>query len=205
MDSQKPRQVLLRITLIMLVAILGLSLDQAIGTATAAGANDKTGGADVISLEIGKAKLVRLSVTPHLVMLGNPAVADVVVEDNGQLFLLGREPGETNMLIINRSGKVIMSSAVVVGPMNKRRVTIDNGPDTFTLSCNPRCVPVATPEGSGATTAATTAAAGAAAIPGNQAAIPAATQDGGSEAGAGDPANIANALSNLLGSLPSAQ
>jgi len=205
MDSQKPRQGLLRISLIMLVAILGISLDKAVGTAMAAGTDDKSGGADVISLEIGKATLIKLSVTPHLVMLGNPAVADVVVEDSGQLFLLGREPGETNMLIINRSGKVIMSSAVVVGPMIKRRVTIDNGPDTFTLSCNPRCVPVATPEGSGATTAATTAAAGAAAIPGSQAALPATTQTGGSEPATGDPANIANALSNLLGSLPAAE
>ena len=148
---------------------------------------------DVIALEIGKAKLIRLPATPNVVMLGNPAVADVVMEDNGLLFLLGREPGETNLMILNRGGKVILSSAVVVGPMDKRRVTVDRGPQTFTLSCNPRCVPVATPKGSGATTAAT----------GGNTAVAAGPDNGDPAAGGSDAASdIANALGSLLGQNP---
>jgi len=91
------------------------------------------------------------------------------------------------MLILDDTGKVVISAAIVVGPMKKRRVTVDRGPQAFTLSCNPRCVPVATPQGSGATTA---AAAGAASAGGEEA----------EQAAAGDPAaEIANALSGLLG------
>ncbi|MDP6344600.1 MAG: pilus assembly protein N-terminal domain-containing protein [Alphaproteobacteria bacterium] len=107
-----------------------------------------------LTVEVGKARILRLSADPDIVMLGNPAVADVVVEDDRLLFLLGREPGETNLYVLNDEGKVILSRVVVVGPVLKRRVTVDRGPQTFTLSCNPRCVPVATPQGAGATTAA---------------------------------------------------
>ena len=86
---------------------------------------------------------------------------------------------------LNKAGTVIMSSAIVVEPVKNRRVTVDRGPETFTLSCNPRCSAVATPRGSGATTAA---------------AAPAATAAGGRTAGNDtDTADLASALSGLLG------
>jgi Flp pilus assembly secretin CpaC len=112
---------------------------------------------EVITVEIGKALLVQLSATPKVVMLGNPNIADVAMEDNGLLFLLGKEPGETNLMILDDKGEVLISSPVIVAPGQKRHVTIDRGRERFTLSCNPRCVPVATPNGTGAAT--TTAAA----------------------------------------------
>ena len=140
-------------------------------------------------MEIGKARIVRLPGPPDVIMLGNPAVADVVVE--GRLYLLDREPGETNLLILNKAGTVILSAAIVVEPVRNRRVTVDRGPQSFTLSCNPRCSPVATPQGTGATTVAA-----------------APTGDGASASGgpgeqtAGDGAatnDLASALSGLLG------
>ena len=151
----------------------------------------KDGAANVIALEVGKAQLIRLSATPNVIMLGNPTVADVVVEDDGLLFLLGQEPGETNMIILDQAGKVIISAAIVVGPMKKRRVTVDRGQETFTLSCNPRCVPVATPQGTGATTATATATAtDAESASGSESTEQTATDD--------QTADIASALSGLL-------
>ena len=171
--------------LIIVLAALGFAAGKADAAETAA--TDSAGAAEVITVEIGKAQLIELSATPDVIMLGDPTVADVVVEDNGMLFLLGREPGETNMLILDRAGKVVVSAAIVIGPMKKRRVTVDRGPESFTLSCNPRCVPVATPQGSGATTAATAGAA-------------ATGEEETEQEAAGDPAaEIASALSGLLG------
>ncbi len=164
-----------------------------IGKAEAADTVKTAETSDAIALEIGKARLIRLTATPDVVMLGNPAVADVVLEDNGLLFLLGREPGETNLLILNKAGKVILSSSVIVVPLSKRRVTIDRGPEVFTLSCDPRCVPVATPQGSGATTAAAPAA------------TSGPTQPGENGSGGADPAAIANAASGLTGSQPASK
>jgi len=142
-------------------------------------------------VEIGKARIVRLPEPPDVIMLGNPTVADVVVEGEGRLFLLGREPGETNLLILNKAGTVILSAAIVVEPIRNRRVTVDRGPQSFTLSCNPRRSPMATPQGTGATTAP-------AAPTGDGASAP----SGPVEQTAGDGAatnDLASALSGLLG------
>jgi Flp pilus assembly secretin CpaC len=203
MVSQKSRHGLLLVPLIILVALLGAlwgaPSSSFIGNAKAAEAAKKDEAGDTIALEIGKAQLIRLTATPDVVMLGNPAVAEVVVEDNGLLFLLGQEPGETNLLILDDAGKILLSSSVVVVPLSKRRVTVDRGPEVFTLSCSPRCVPVATPQGTGATTAAAAAADTAAAgAPGQP--VDAAT--GGGAAGGMDAAAIASALSGLMGSTP---
>ncbi len=202
MGNQESGRGLLLVSLLIFVNLLAASPSHLIGLAVAADATQKAKADDTIDLQVGKAQLVRLSVTPDVVMVGNPAIADVVVEDNGLLFLLGQEPGETNLLVLNKAGKVILSSPVVVGPLTERRVTVDRGPEVFTLSCNPRCVPVATPEGTGATTA---AAAPGAAAPGGQAVA----QDagGGADGGPGgaNAADIANALSGLVGNLPASQ
>ena len=159
----------------------------------------------VVNVEIGKAKMLELKSPPDVVVLGNPLVADIVVEGNGALFLLGREPGETNLTILDEEGKVLLNTAVVVGPVKKRRVTVDRGPQSFTLSCNPRCSPVATPQGTGATTAVAAQGAGGEApaegAGGGQA-------QGGQAAPAGGAPNnavLANALSGLMGNQPSSQ
>lgn len=197
MGNQESRCGLLLVSLLMFVILLAASPAHLVGLAVAADATQKAKADDTIDLQVGKAQLLRLSVTPDVVMVGNPAIADVVVEDNGLLFLLGQEPGETNLLVLNKAGEVILSSSVVVGPLSERRVTVDRGPEVFTLSCNPRCVPVATPEGTGATTAA--------AAPGGQAVAQDAS--GGADGGPGgaDAAEIANALSGLVGNLPPSQ
>ena len=174
---------------LIVLAALGCIVGKADAAETTTSETRKDGAANVIALEVGKAQLVRLSATPNVIMLGNPAVADVVVEDDGLLFLLGQEPGETNMLVLDQAGKVIISAAVVVGPMKKRRVTVDRGQETFTLSCNPRCVPVATPQGTGATTATATATVADSAN-GGESAEQATTDD--------QTADIASALSGLL-------
>lgn len=191
MNSRKSHHGPLLAPLIILAALIGAFMVNAPGTAKAAGADEGTKAEEAISVEIGKAKEVHLSKSPDVIILGNPAIADVVVEDNGQIFLLGREPGETNMMIFDKAGRTILSAAVVVGPIKKRRVTIDRGPESFTLSCNPRCVPVANPQGTGAVPATT---------PGEQAGA-----QEGSEAGGINPADLASALSGLLGNQPAPQ
>ena len=131
------------------LVIVALSLGGVLGATTG-----RIEATEVITVEIGKAMLVQLSTTPKVVMLGNPNIADVVMQDNGLPFLLGKEPGETNLMILSGKGEVLISSPVIVAPAQKRHVTIDRGQEIFTLSCNPRCVPVATPNGTGATPAA---------------------------------------------------
>ena len=79
MNNHRSRRKLSLVPLIIVVTALFAILGNVIGDAEAA---------SVIDLEIGKAKLIRLRGEPDVVILGNPAVADVVIEDGKQLFLL---------------------------------------------------------------------------------------------------------------------
>ena len=71
---------------------------------------------------------------------------------------------ETNLLVLDRRGDEIVRYDVVVAPEFDRHVTINRGTASpATMSCDPRCVGVASPDTGGDTTAAPISAPSAAA------------------------------------------
>lgn len=108
------------------------------------------GAAEPLSVEVGKSRLMSLTQQPTVVMVGDPSVADVVIEEGGRLFLLGLEPGETNLHILDGDGGTMMNLRLVVTPASGGHVSLHRGVEEATLSCNPRCAGVRTPEGTGA-------------------------------------------------------
>lgn len=106
--------------------------------------------AEIFTVEIGKSKLVRLpdNQQPAVVFVGNPAIADVVIERSGVVFVLGREPGETDMWILDDHGNALMHRPLVVTALSSRQISVFRGADEEqTLACNPRCSTVVTPVG----------------------------------------------------------
>ena len=110
---------------------------------------------DAIAVEVGKSRLLRLKEDQKaaVVFVGNPSVADVVLERQGVLFVLGRQPGETDVWILDDDGKELMHRPLVVTAVTSRHVTIHRGGPQIgqeqTLSCGPRCTNVVTPRGTG--------------------------------------------------------
>lgn len=109
-----------------------------------------------ISVEVGKSKVLHLKdeQKPGVVFVGNPAIADVIVERAGVLFVLGRQPGETDVWILDDDGHALMHRPLVVTAITARHVTVQRGAGAGTgqqqtLSCNPRCTDVVTPRGTG--------------------------------------------------------
>ena len=100
---------------------------------------------EALSVQVGKATKLTLSEQPNIVVVGNPTVADVIVENAGMIFLMGLMPGETNLIVLDRNGNELISSPVVVTPTDARTVTVNRDVDEATLSCNPRCAGVPTP------------------------------------------------------------
>lgn len=104
-----------------------------------------------ISVEVGKSKLVRLKEDqqPAVVFVGNPFVADVIIERGGVIFVLGREPGETDVWILDDEGKALLHRPLVVTALASRQVTLSRGGtgQEQTYACNPRCSLVETPVG----------------------------------------------------------
>ena len=74
--------------------------------------------ANPISVEVGKSRVMHISGDAAVVMIGEPTIADVIVERNGLLFLLGRQTGETNLFILDHEGKTVLSTNVVVTPIS---------------------------------------------------------------------------------------
>ena len=101
---------------------------------------------------IHQATLLRLQQAAEVVMIANPTIADVVIESPRMIFILGLEPGETSLHILDGQGNEIHQSAVVVVPTAERTVTVyrANNLEEATYSCAPRCAAVGTAVGEGA-------------------------------------------------------
>lgn len=139
---------------------------------------------ETIAVEVGKSTLLKVTKQPSVVMVGNPAIADIVIETSGVMFLIGLEPGETNLYMLDDRGNSILTANILVSPKLDRHVTVHRGVAESTLSCNPRCAIVRTPasrgSGGGSTSIARSDSGGAPA-PAPQAAAGQATPGGGGD------------------------
>jgi len=102
-------------------------------------------GAEPIRVTIDKYELVRLKADVATVLIANPIIADVAVEKSRLIFLIGRSPGETNLVLLDQAGREIMNTPIVVVPNLEREVTLHRGATESTFSCAPRCAPIPNP------------------------------------------------------------
>ncbi len=118
-------------------------------TAMAAGAAIvmSTGAmAETFNVRLDKAEILRLDEPASIVIVGNPSIADVTVENPNMLFLTGLAAGETNLIILDDNGEEILEYDLVVTSEIARQVTVHRNVDLLTtFSCKPRCIEVANP------------------------------------------------------------
>ncbi len=100
-----------------------------------------------LKVSVNEAEILRLDQPASIVLVANPTIADVAIETAQLLFLLGRRPGETSLIILDDQGQEFLSMPIVVTPQIKRHVTIQRGLGrAATYSCDPRCLSVPNPE-----------------------------------------------------------
>ncbi|MGF1462541.1 MAG: pilus assembly protein N-terminal domain-containing protein [Maricaulaceae bacterium] len=97
------------------------------------------GWADPVSIHVDHASVVRLAQPATGVVLGNPSIAGVSVQDSKTLVVTGRSPGQTNLLVLNDSGAVMLSKPITVTYADTSLVTLSRGPDRRSFLCNPDC------------------------------------------------------------------
>jgi pilus assembly protein CpaC len=73
-------------------------------------------GADYFELPLNKTRPIELDRAVRDVIIGNPDVADVVVRAPGQVYLIGRSVGETNVFLVDANGNLVRKLDVVVNP-----------------------------------------------------------------------------------------
>ena len=85
-------------------------------TLTSAEAPLTTAADQVVRLPLNKTLQLQLPNAVRDVIVGNQDIADVIVRSPTQLFLLGRKVGDTNVFLLDSSGKVILQFEINVHP-----------------------------------------------------------------------------------------
>ncbi len=73
------------------------------------------------------------------VIIGNPAIADVSVQDASNLLLYGKAPGMTNIYIMDAEGGVIENMIVRVRTNATDMLTVHKGSLRTTYNCTTNC------------------------------------------------------------------
>lgn len=110
----------------------------AIGSAMPATASEET---TLVSVNANMARVLRLSAPAATVIIGNPAVADVTIQDPQTLVLTGKSYGRTNMIILDNRGDPIADTVVEVTQLVSDTVTVFMGSQRTSLACTPVCQP----------------------------------------------------------------
>ncbi len=96
---------------------------------------------ETITLMLDRATIIRAPEKTSMVVIGNPAIADVAVQKNGIMVLTGKSYGETNLLALDDQGKLVSESWLRVQALNRNSVVVYRAGEPETYSCTPQCQP----------------------------------------------------------------
>jgi len=94
-----------------------------------------------IAVSIDQATILKLPERAATVVIGDPLIADMTVQSGGIGILTGKGYGETNIVVMDRSGAVLMEKTVEVKSPNDKVVMVFRGVTRQTYSCTPDCSP----------------------------------------------------------------
>ncbi|MGN6684413.1 MAG: pilus assembly protein N-terminal domain-containing protein [Devosia sp.] len=97
-----------------------------------------------ISVKVNMARILRISAPAATVIIGNPGVADVTIQDPQTLVLTGKSYGSTNLIVLDSSGNPVADTMVSVVQATADTITVYNGQARTTLACDPICQPTIT-------------------------------------------------------------
>ena len=98
--------------------------------------------ADTVTVHVDQAQLLKLPDGVATVVIGNPLIADATLQSGGILIVTGKGYGATNLMALDRNGRVIVSKSVrVLGPSDSNLVVVYKGDARESYSCAPQCQP----------------------------------------------------------------
>jgi Flp pilus assembly secretin CpaC len=97
------------------------------------------GRAGTLDVVLDEARIVKLPDRVATIVVGNPAVADISVQPGGIMVLTGRGYGQTNVVVLDRSGRTLLEEEVRVRGPDDNMVVVYRGVDRESYSCAPKC------------------------------------------------------------------
>jgi hypothetical protein len=94
--------------------------------------------AEPIFVQLDQAKLMQVPERAATVVVGNPLIADLSIQPGGLAVITGKGYGETNFIVLDRAGVVLLEKTVQV-QVPKDIVVVYRNVDRETYSCTPDC------------------------------------------------------------------
>jgi len=98
-----------------------------------------TAKAEQVWLTMDHVRPYKLENAAQNIIVGNPAIADVTVQDANNILLFGKAPGVTNIVITDESGATIKNMTVSVRSNTDNMLTFYRGPSRSTYNCTKNC------------------------------------------------------------------
>jgi Pilus formation protein N terminal region len=94
---------------------------------------------DTVTVSVDQAKLVKLPGGVATIVVGNPLIADVTLQNGGVIVVTGKGYGATNFIAMDRSGGILVDRLIQVQGPTDELVTVYRGTERETYSCMPIC------------------------------------------------------------------
>jgi hypothetical protein len=95
---------------------------------------------DTVNVGVDQAVVMKLPQLVATIVIGNPLIADAALQSGGILVITGKGYGTTNMMALDRTGRVVMDKTVEVrGAPGNDLVVMYKGVERETYSCAPDC------------------------------------------------------------------
>lgn len=97
--------------------------------------------ADNVTVNVDEARIMKLPERVATIVIGNPLIADATLQSGGILVVTGKGFGATNLLALDRSGRVVMDKIVQVlgAATSSDLVIVFKGVERESYSCAPDC------------------------------------------------------------------
>jgi Flp pilus assembly secretin CpaC len=94
-----------------------------------------------IAVSIDQATILKLPERAATVVIGDPLIADLSLQPGGLAVVTGKGYGETNVVVMDHSGAVLMEKMIEVKGPDGPVVVVYRGATRQTYSCTPDCSP----------------------------------------------------------------
>ncbi|MBL8558970.1 MAG: pilus assembly protein N-terminal domain-containing protein [Hyphomonadaceae bacterium] len=95
--------------------------------------------AQEVQVALDQSRPIALPESATGVVIGNPTVAGVSIQNDRLLFVTGRSYGSTNLIVVGPAGRPVFETRVTVVPDETNVVMVTRGAATSRLDCNPLC------------------------------------------------------------------
>lgn len=95
--------------------------------------------AEQLWLTMDQVRPFKLETPAQSIVVGNPSIADVTIQDNTNLLLFGKAPGLTNIYVFDETGEAVKNLVIRVRTPSSDMLTVHRGVSRTTYNCTTNC------------------------------------------------------------------